>query len=49
MVNLDLFRVFTLAEIKKATDDFNEQLRIGASGFGKVYRGVIDFVEEELG
>ncbi|GAB2295827.1 Receptor-like protein kinase ANXUR1 [Dionaea muscipula] len=35
-------RHFSLAEIKKATKNFDESHVIGVGGFGKVYRGVID-------
>ncbi|KAL5974866.1 hypothetical protein ACLOJK_031539 [Asimina triloba] len=41
-VNPDLCRTFTLAEMKKATNNFHQDLRIGVGGFGNVYRGVID-------
>lgn len=32
-------RVFTLEELKKATNGFNRTLRIGEGGFGSVYKG----------
>lgn len=35
-------RRFTLAEIRAATNDFDESLVIGVGGFGKVYKGEID-------
>jgi hypothetical protein len=35
-------RRFSLAEIKIATNDFDEHLVIGEGGFGKVYKGCID-------
>ncbi|KAJ0545807.1 putative protein kinase RLK-Pelle-CrRLK1L-1 family [Helianthus annuus] len=38
-------RQFTLAEIKAATNDFDDAFVIGKGGFGKVYKGKIDFVE----
>ncbi|GJT79362.1 receptor like protein kinase S.2-like protein, partial [Tanacetum coccineum] len=36
-------RVFSLAEIKLATNDFDDALVIGKGGFGKVYKGKFDF------
>ncbi|KAI7725071.1 hypothetical protein M8C21_018364, partial [Ambrosia artemisiifolia] len=36
-------RVFSLAEIKLATNDFDDAFVIGKGGFGKVYKGKIDF------
>ncbi|PWA48700.1 serine/threonine/dual specificity protein kinase, catalytic domain-containing protein [Artemisia annua] len=36
-------RVFSLAEIKLATHDFDDALVIGKGGFGKVYKGTFDF------
>jgi serine/threonine protein kinase len=33
---------FTFAEIKAATNNFDEKLLLGVGGFGKVYRGSID-------
>ncbi|KAJ9554636.1 hypothetical protein OSB04_018681 [Centaurea solstitialis] len=36
-------RRFSLAEIKLATDDFNDAYVIGKGGFGKVYKGRVDF------
>ncbi|GKD60796.1 receptor like protein kinase S.2-like protein, partial [Tanacetum coccineum] len=38
-------RVFSLAEIKLATNDFDDALVIGKGGFGKVYKGKFDFWE----
>uniref|UniRef100_A0A5B6ZW04 non-specific serine/threonine protein kinase n=1 Tax=Davidia involucrata TaxID=16924 RepID=A0A5B6ZW04_DAVIN len=35
-------RYFSLAEIKRATKNFDESHVIGVGGFGKVYKGVID-------
>ncbi|XP_057786243.1 receptor-like protein kinase FERONIA [Salvia miltiorrhiza] len=35
-------RHFSIAEIKAATNDFDEALLLGLGGFGKVYRGEID-------
>ena len=37
-----LCRRFSLAEIKKATNDFADDLVIDEGGFGKVYKGFID-------
>ncbi|KAK1426075.1 hypothetical protein QVD17_14743 [Tagetes erecta] len=34
-------RVFTVAELKKATKNFCGSLKIGEGGFGKVYKGVV--------
>ncbi|XP_024989960.1 serine/threonine-protein kinase phg2-like [Cynara cardunculus var. scolymus] len=36
-------RRFSLAEIKLATHDFDDAFVIGKGGFGKVYKGTIDF------
>ncbi|PIN14431.1 Serine/threonine protein kinase [Handroanthus impetiginosus] len=38
----NLCRHFSIAEIKAATNDFDEALLLGVGGFGKVYRGEID-------
>ncbi|XP_050203442.1 receptor-like protein kinase FERONIA [Mercurialis annua] len=35
-------RKFTLADMRAATNNFDEALVIGVGGFGKVYKGVID-------
>ncbi|GFZ19221.1 malectin/receptor-like protein kinase family protein [Actinidia rufa] len=37
-----LYRRFTLAEIRVATNNFHEQLVIGDGGYTKVYKGLID-------
>ncbi|KAM7489329.1 hypothetical protein LguiB_026813 [Lonicera macranthoides] len=37
-----LCRLFSLAEILSATNDFDDSLVIGRGGFGKVYKGSID-------
>ncbi|XP_028762307.1 probable serine/threonine-protein kinase PBL19 [Neltuma alba] len=34
-------RVFTLQELREATNDFNRRLKIGEGGFGSVYKGTI--------
>ncbi|KAJ0718358.1 putative protein kinase RLK-Pelle-RLCK-VIIa-2 family [Helianthus annuus] len=36
-------QVFSLAEIKLATNDFDDAFVIGKGGFGQVYKGKIDF------
>jgi len=38
----NLCRHFSFAEIKAATNNFDESLILGVGGFGKVYRGEID-------
>lgn len=38
----DLCRRFSLAQIRVATSDFDENLIVGTGGFGKVYKGTID-------
>ncbi|XP_047152348.1 receptor-like protein kinase FERONIA [Vigna umbellata] len=38
----NLCRYFSIAEIRAATDNFNEQLVVGVGGFGNVYKGYID-------
>ncbi|KAG9443263.1 hypothetical protein H6P81_014603 [Aristolochia fimbriata] len=38
----NLCRHFSFAEIKAATNDFDEALLLGVGGFGKVYRGEVD-------
>lgn len=35
-------RAFSLPELKKATNDFSPQVKIGEGGFGSVYRGFVD-------
>nr|WIL59947.1 nodulation protein [Melilotus officinalis] len=35
------FRVFTLQELREATNGFNRMLKIGEGGFGSVYKGSI--------
>ncbi|XP_030949421.1 receptor-like protein kinase FERONIA [Quercus lobata] len=37
-----LCRQFSLAEIKIATNNFNDELLVGEGGFGRVYKGFID-------
>ncbi|GFY86936.1 malectin/receptor-like protein kinase family protein [Actinidia rufa] len=36
------YRCFSIMEIREATHDFHEDLKIGEGGFSKVYRGWID-------
>ncbi|KAI3738285.1 hypothetical protein L2E82_28309 [Cichorium intybus] len=38
-------RVFTVAELKEATNNFDKDRNIGEGGFGNVYRGVIKSLE----
>ncbi|KAG5552791.1 hypothetical protein RHGRI_010779 [Rhododendron griersonianum] len=38
----NLCRHFSFAEIKSATNDFDDSLLLGVGGFGKVYKGEID-------
>ncbi|THU54722.1 hypothetical protein C4D60_Mb10t28130 [Musa balbisiana] len=40
--DFNLCRYFSIAEIKAATNDFDESRLLGVGGFGKVYRGEID-------
>ena len=35
-------KIFTLAELEKATDRFNSQNILGEGGFGRVYHGVLE-------
>lgn len=39
-------RFFPYAELKKATNNFNESNEIGSGGYGKVYRGIISSGEQ---
>lgn len=34
-------RVFSLQELKEATNDFNKLLKVGEGGFGSVYKGTV--------
>ncbi|KAF7822394.1 receptor-like protein kinase FERONIA [Senna tora] len=38
----DLCRCFSITEIKAATNNFDDLLKIGVGGFGNVYKGYID-------
>eukprot|EP00897_Mesotaenium_endlicherianum_P002899 jgi/Mesen1/2637/ME000166S01754 len=38
-LGLSAGRVFTLAELRRATKDFSESALLGSGGFGRVYRG----------
>ncbi|KAL1543639.1 receptor-like protein kinase FERONIA [Salvia divinorum] len=40
-----LCRHFSIAEIKAATNDFDEALLLGLGGFGKVYRGEVEIFD----
>ncbi|KAG6395140.1 hypothetical protein SASPL_145779 [Salvia splendens] len=42
-------RVFTFAELKQATNNFNRLLKIGEGGFGCVYKGTINPPEGKAG
>lgn len=39
--NMPQFFEFSSSEIKEATENFDESLKIGGGGFGNVYRGII--------
>lgn len=38
----ELAKIFTLSELKKATKDFHESLKLGSGGFGTVYKGTLE-------
>ncbi|KAJ9555008.1 hypothetical protein OSB04_009622 [Centaurea solstitialis] len=42
----DNFRVFTLAELKEATKNFNDSCMIGEGGYGKVHKGMVKSLED---
>ncbi|PKU75495.1 putative receptor-like protein kinase [Dendrobium catenatum] len=44
-----VLRVFELAELRSATNDFNRTLKIGEGGFGSVYKGFIKPLDEKSG
>ncbi|KAL7118216.1 hypothetical protein ACP275_03G121600 [Erythranthe tilingii] len=37
----DMVKIFTAAELQKATNDFNNDMIIGQGGFGTVYKGLL--------
>ncbi|KAG2570692.1 hypothetical protein PVAP13_7KG042400 [Panicum virgatum] len=38
---IDDFTIFSLSELKAATENFSEEKKIGSGGFGDVYKGVL--------
>ncbi|XP_020579242.1 probable serine/threonine-protein kinase PBL19 [Phalaenopsis equestris] len=44
-----VLRVFELAELRSATNDFSQTLKIGEGGFGSVYKGFIKPLDEKSG
>ncbi|KAL0437934.1 UNVERIFIED_CONTAM: Wall-associated receptor kinase [Sesamum latifolium] len=39
--SLDTMKIFTSSELKKATNDFNNNMIVGQGGFGTVYKGFL--------
>lgn len=39
-------KVFTYHELSVATDDFNPSCSVGEGGFGKVYEGFIESIDQ---
>lgn len=44
-----VLRVFELAELRSATNNFNRTLKIGEGGFGSVYKGFLKPLDEKSG
>lgn len=44
-----VLRVFELAELRSATNDFSLTLKLGEGGFGSVYKGFIKPLDEKIG
>ncbi|XP_035547826.1 U-box domain-containing protein 33-like isoform X2 [Juglans regia] len=43
--NAQYFAEFSLSEIKKATQNFHESLKIGGGGYGNIYKGYLHQIE----
>ncbi|XP_047326823.1 receptor-like protein kinase FERONIA [Impatiens glandulifera] len=48
LINNDLCRRFSFAEISLATNKFDDKLEIGHGGFGMVYKGVINVINGKV-